>query len=256
MNKDYIHVEGVELPSGSIYEGEALEGMYSIEITGKGKSHHKDGSEYEGQFKYGIPFGFGTYIFPDGDYHVGFFDDLPNGPGYLCLNSQKGMSLGHYKNGKLHGWAIGIKHGLFNCSFLQSGKVVKDYTSEFEWMKDFLEWTIFETYKGNMIQKSPDLGYIRYGAPNRTAQKFGIKFRKLGVGFLFSTDGCMYVGQFYEYNNLNGWAIKCMPNGEYLGGLWKDNVLVKSENSFKEIKAAISLEYSIAHIRNVIDSGC
>ena len=116
MERDVIFVEDVLLPSGSTYSGEAIQvSPVSVEITGKGKSIHVDGSEYEGQFKYGIPFGYGIYTFAGGDFHVGFFDDLPNGPGYLCLNSVKGMTLGQYKNGKLNGWAIGLKYGNFNC---------------------------------------------------------------------------------------------------------------------------------------------
>lgn len=251
MSHEIIQVENVTLPDGGVYTGEAVKNFAFINICGKGKVRNMDGSTYEGEWENGRPNGYGIYTFPDGDFHKGFFDDTPNGPGYLCLNTKRSMTLGFYRNGVLNGWAISLSGGSFNCSFLQNGRVVKDHTSEFEWMYYLLYGRTFKTYKGNMIQCSSENGYIRFGAPNRTATGGFGKYLKHAIGFLFSTDGNLYVGLIKDKNELNGCLIKCTPDHQMILGEWKDNTMIK-EQPIKEIDAWTGLMLSSEEILNRI----
>lgn len=251
--EEYIHVDNVTLPNGGVYTGTAIQkvgGM--IEISGKGKSINPDGSIYDGAWKFGRPYGYGVYKHSDGDFLKGFFDDLPNGPGYLCLNTTRSMSLGFYRNGVLNGWAISIRPGInFNCSFLKNGMVVKDYTKEFQWMVDFLYDNVFTAYIGNKIQCSPQEGYIRFGAPNRTRKCKTITYERKPIGFQFSTDGNLYIGLFEDFSSLTGSYIKCTTDTRIISGKWKNGELIKEE-PIKEIDAWTDIRFRTENIRNVI----
>lgn len=253
MDGKLIHVENIVLPNGGIYEGDAYEMPFGgvITLCGKGEVVNPDGSKYKGDFKDNHPCGFGIHTFRDGDYHVGFFDDMPNGPGYLCLNTENGMMISQYRDGKKHGWSIGIRHGIFNCSYLQYGNVVKDYTSEFGWMHDYLQNNIFIAYKGNMVQTKADIGFIRYGAPNRTANAGGYKYSKHAIGYAFLLDGTMLVGLFPDVKNLNGWGAKCLPDGTFQSGHWVNNQLEKSLDP-GYLEFAIEAENRYASVNNRI----
>lgn len=248
-----IHVEDFQLPSGGIYTGNAIDkGTGFIEICGKGKVINPDGSSYEGGWKYGRPYGYGVYKFADGDFHKGFFDDIPNGPGYLCLNTKRAMTVGFFHNGVRDGWAISIDaSGDFNCSFLENGRVIQNHTRDFQWMADTLRIRVFCTYKGNMIQCSEEKGYIRFGAPNRTATKNNIKFEKHAIGFLFSTDGNLYVGLIKNNDFLDGYCIVCTPDHRILSGKWENNEMVQ-EQPIDEIEAWTDLTLRAEYIRNII----
>lgn len=254
LENSTIYIEDFELPDGSVYTGDAIDkGFGMIEICGKGKAINPNGSSYEGRWEYGKPNGYGIYKFPDGDFHKGFFDDTPNGPGYLCLNTKRAMQLGFFCNGVLDGWAISIDaNNNFNCSFLENGRVIENHTREFQWMADILRFNVFQAYRGNMIQCSEVNGYIRFGAPNRTATlNNNIKFEKHAIGFLFSTDGNLYVGLIKNKQSLDGYCIICTPDHRIILGKWKNNEMVK-ELPLEDVKAGTEIELKMECIRNVI----
>ena len=243
-NPNKITLEDFELPNGGVYTGEAIRNFGLVEISGQGTVVNKDASKYTGNWFGGRPFGYGIYIFKNGDFHKGFFDDTPNGVGYLCLNSTNAMKIGLFKDGVMTGWAIGIMPGgRFNCSFLENGKVVEDHTDDVEWMNNFLHDRVFAAYKGNMVQVSSKNGYIRYGAPNRSGKNGPIEFERCAIGFTLTNDGKMYVGMVKDVNNLNGKLIMCTPDHKIICGTWKNNVLVKEE-SIKEVDAYTDIQFT------------
>lgn len=251
-----IHLEDFQLPCGGFYTGDAIDkGWGFIEICGTGKVFNTDGSSYEGRWEYGRPYGYGIYEFPDGDFHKGFFDDIPNGPGYLCLNTRSAMKLGFFTNGVLDGWAISIdakkKFKKFNCSFLKNGRVIEDHTIEFQWMVDILYSRVFQAYTGNMIQCSDKNGYIRFGAPNRTATNNNVKFKKHAIGFLFSTDGNLYIGLIKNHKLLDGHCIVCTPDHCIISGEWKNNEMVKIK-PINEVKAWTDINLMEERFFNII----
>lgn len=250
-----IDVEDFELPTGGLYTGEAIYNFGMVEITGKGSSTNKDGSKYEGEWFSAHPKGFGTYTFADGDFHKGFFDDLPNGVGYLCLNTERSMKIGMFRNGVMNGWVIGMMPGgIFNCSFLKDGKVVQDHTDDFIWMEFMLHDEVFAAYKGNMVQFSPKNGYIRYGAPKRTGKKQILKFERSAIGFTFANDGTMYVGMVNDIGNLDGKLVKCTPDHKIICGTWKNNEFIKEE-TMEEVKADTEIRYTFESTKPMDISG-
>lgn len=249
-----IHVEDVELPNGGIYKGDAIKKIGSkIEISGKGEVVFPNGDQYVGEWKYGYPYGYGTYLFKDGDFHKGWFNDYqPKGPGYLCINTTRSMNLGFYTGGKLDGWGISMRPGgIAKLSFYKDGTIVKDHTSDFQWMFDMLSEQIFTSYQGNMIQISPTKGYIRFGAPSRTAKIGSAKYEKKPIGFLFSTDKNLYIGLIDDHCNLNGCCIKCTPDHQIISGRWENNEFIKKE-SFEEIEAWTDIKIKTERYTNII----
>ena len=220
--KNVISVSDVQLPNGGYYTGEALDNGYGmIEISGKGKVKNPDGSSYDGSWKYGRPYGYGVYRFADGDFHKGYFDDTPNGVGYLCLNTTHQMRLGIYANGKLNGWMISIGQGIFTFGWAQNGRMIQKHLLETEWMQNFLSDQVFLSYTGNLIQISKEeYGYIRYGAPRRK-NTYGALYPS--IGFTFYNDGKVVIGEQQTPNVLNGPLVVCYPNKDIVSGMWENN---------------------------------
>lgn len=238
------HIENFELPNGALYTGEAIRKYGTVEITGQGCSVNKDGSSYNGAWQNGRPCGYGIYKFADGDFHKGFFNDKPNGVGYTCLNSKNAMKIGIFRDAIMNGWAIGmLPGGRFNCSFVRNGQVIQDHTDDFNWMVRMLQNKVFASYKGNMVQCSPEKEYIRFGAPNRTGKNGIIEFERSAIGFTFTNDGKMYVGMVNDVNNLNGTLVMCTPDHKIICGTWKNNVLVKEE-SMEEVDAYTDIQFT------------
>ncbi len=239
--KNVINVSDIQLTNGGYYTGEALDNGYGmIEISGKGKVRNPDGSSYDGSWKYGRPYGYGIYRFADGDFHKGYFDDTPNGVGYLCLNTTNQMRLGFFSNGKLNGWMMSIGQGRFSFGWAENGRIVKEHSKESQWMQNFLQFTVFRKYKGNMIQISKEeYGYIRYGAPSRD-NKIGINYPP--IGFTFFNDGKVVIGELVDINILNGNLVVCYPDHKIVSGRWKDNKLFR-ELSIEDVDAGIYMSY-------------
>jgi len=65
-----------------------------------------DEGEYEGEFKYGLPHGWGTYSFNDGTVYIGeFMDGLRNGHGQQNFGNGDNFS-GEWRNGLMHGKGV------------------------------------------------------------------------------------------------------------------------------------------------------
>lgn len=239
--ENIITITDFELPNGGIYTGEAIDkGFGIIEIAGKGKAINPDGSSFEGRWKYSRPNGYGVYKFADGDYHKGYFDDTPNGVGYLCLNTVHQMRLGIYRHGTLNGWAISIGQGRFSFGWAQDGQLSDECLDETEWMQDFLLEEVFLNYSGNLIQISKEeFGYIRYGAPLRKNNN-GVEHP--AIGYTFYNDGTVIIGENAEKGNLNGAFVVCYPDHTILSGRWKDNQCTL-EVPGKDVKATIQIQY-------------
>ena len=95
---------------GVLYFG-LRNGKYGWEEDGDEKKN----SKYVGEVKYGIPYGQGTYSFPNGDKYVGDWKDgKKHGYGTLTyLNGEK--YVGEFKDGEKHGqgtytWSDGRKY--------------------------------------------------------------------------------------------------------------------------------------------------
>ena len=95
---------------GVLYFG-LRNGKYGWEEDGDEKKN----SKYVGEVKYGIPYGQGTYSFPNGDKYVGEWKDgKKHGYGTLTyLNGEK--YVGEFKDGEKHGqgtytWSDGRKY--------------------------------------------------------------------------------------------------------------------------------------------------
>lgn len=226
-------VDEIILPTGAIYSGDAFmkDGIHVAE--GLGNARNLDGSTYNGAWHDNKPYGYGIYSFPDGDFHKGFFDDLPNGVGYLCLNTVHGMQLGHFVAGKLNGWAMSIRGGILQFGWHENGRMVRDCTEDVEWMDNLLHDSVFRRYSGNMIQVSkPLFGYIRYGAPNRKSDYS----QKPAIGFTFFNDGTVVIGALANVMVLDGMYALYKPDGTHVLGKWKANAFV-SEQPAKEVES-------------------
>ena len=231
-----IQLENHRLPNGSIYTGEAknISGELIL-IQGNGRAINPDGSNFEGEWKYGRPYGYGKHTFADGDFHIGFFDDKPNGPGCLILNTIDAMNAGFFLDGEMNGWAIALTpDGGFDCSYVEDGYILENHTDDFRWMNRILFTSVFDTYtrigtyKGGVIQSSAKNGHVRFGAPNRIVTKrCGEKYQRHAIGYLFSTDGNLYIGLIKDHKNLNGYCVVCTPDHRIISGKWENNVLVE-----------------------------
>lgn len=226
-------VDEMTMPTGAAYSGDVFikDGIPVAE--GQGKARNLDGSSFTGSWHDNRPCGYGIYSFPDGDFHKGFFDDLPNGAGYLCLNTVHGMQLGHFAGGKLNGWAMSIKGGFITFGWHENGVLVRDCTEEVEWMDNLLHESVFSRYSGNMIQVSkPIFGYIRYGAPSRKSNYS----QKPAIGYTFFNDGTVVIGALADSRNMDGMFAVYKPDGTHVLGKWKANAFV-SEQPAKEVES-------------------
>ena len=226
-------VEEMTMATGSIYSGDVFmkDGIPIAE--GMGKARNMDGSTYNGAWHDNKPCGYGIYSFADGDFHKGYFDDKPNGVGYLCLNTIHGMQLGHYAAGKLNGWAMSIRGGIIRFGWHENGVMVRDCTEDVVWMDDLLHESVFSRYSGSMIQVSkPIFGYIRYGAPNRNS-KYS---KKPAIGYTFFNDGTVAIGALSDSRILDGMFAVYKPDGTHVLGKWEANSFV-SEQPKKEVES-------------------
>ena len=231
------------MPNGGVYTGDAIDnGLGTIELSGLGGITYPDGSKYAGQWKYGRPYGYGAYAFPNRDFHKGFFDEVPNGVGYLCLNSTNSMKLGNYVDGKLNGWAMTLDFNRnFHFGWAEDNKIIKEYHDETEWMQDFLVETVFAQWDGKLIQIVTEKNqFIRYGAPRRK-DHYGITHPP--IGFTFYNDGTVIIGESADINNLNGPQVVCYPNQRIELGRWHNNEC-SFATSGNEVKATIQIRYN------------
>jgi len=153
---------------GVLYFG-LRNGKYGWEEDGDEKKN----SKYVGEVKYGIPYGQGTYTFPNGDKYVGEWKDgKKHGYGTLTyLNGEK--YVGEFKDGE--------KHGQGTYTFSDGRKYVGEYKDD------------------------KKHGHGTFTFPDGKKYVGGWKDSKYhGQGTLTSSDGKYFVG---EYKDSKPWNI-------------------------------------------------
>ena len=238
LKEQYKEVEDTlsdyELPDGSIYNGSCIRKPFgSIELNGIGSISYTNGDKYKGIFKYGRPFGWGIYFFKNGHKHKGYFDDIPNGIGYL--NEDYDMAVGNFTNGRLNGWAICYRNKIFKFGYWREGILIKDYTPQTLWIRYEISNHRIE-YKGNLIQIDEDHSFIRFGIPEKplaipTSQIPLSRVPKLpAYGFEFFKDGTVKVGVLRNHDS--GEYMLCKKDGTIESGKWKENIKTSNNSSF------------------------
>ena len=238
LKEQYKEVEDTlsdyELPDGSIYNGSCIRKPFgSIELNGIGSISYTNGDKYKGIFKYGRPFGWGIYFFKNGHKHKGYFDDIPNGIGYL--NEDYDMAVGNFTNGRLNGWAICYRNKIFKFGYWREGRLIKDYTPQTLWIRYEISNYRIE-YKGNLIQMDEDHTFIRFGIPEKplaipTSQFPLSRVPKLPAhGFEFFKDGTVKVGVVRNHDS--GEYMLCKKDGTVDCGKWKENIKTSNNSSF------------------------
>lgn len=137
------NVEGkMTFESGDVYEGSWQDNV----MHGNAVFKLKDGKEYKGRFRMGMPEPCGTLIFPNGDRYEGeLFEMLPNGHGKTTLLNGN-YHEGHYEAGLRQGhgtmqftdgsvfageWKNGLREGTGIMTYAETGE-----TYEGDWSND------------------------------------------------------------------------------------------------------------------------
>jgi len=238
LKEQYKEVEDslsdYELPDGSIYNGSCIRKSFgSIELCGLGSISYTNGDKYKGNFKYGRPYGWGIYFFKNGHKHKGYFDDIPNGIGYL--NEDYDMAVGNFTNGRLNGWAICYRNRIFKFGYWREGRLITDYTSKTLWIRYEISNHRIE-YKGNLIQMDEEHIFIRFGIPEKPlaipASQIPLsRIPKMpSYGFEFYKDGTVKVG--IVRNHDSGEYMLCKIDGTVECGKWKENIKTSNNSSF------------------------
>lgn len=236
-HKEYV--ENFTLPDGSTYNGECIVRDGMIELSGTGEVLYTNGDIYKGDFEHGFPRGWGMYKFKNGHSYKGFYDNYPQGLGYL--NEDYSMSLGQFSQGRLNGWAIRYHNNIFKFAYLKNGRLIKDETSKTLWVRREIT-SLLSKYKGNLIQISKEHDYIRFGIPEIFAipKMAGIPDDKRpkwpAYGFEFFADGSVKMGEIK--NHKSGTYILCHPDGSMEIGKWKDDVKV-SDLTMEDIQKPV-----------------
>lgn len=238
LKEQYKEVEDTlsdyELPDGSIYNGNCIRKPFgSIELNGIGSISYTNGDKYKGIFKYGRPLGWGIYFFKNGHKHKGYFDDIPNGIGYL--NEDYDMAVGNFTNGRLNGWAICYRNKIFKFGYWREGILIKDYTPQTLWIRYEISNHRIE-YKGNLIQMDEDHTFIRFGIPEKPlaipTSQFPLSHvpKMPAYGFEFFKDGTVKVGVLRNHDS--GEYMLCKKDGTIDCGKWKENIKTSNNSSF------------------------
>ena len=220
-----------ELPDGSIYNGGCIKKLFGgIELCGIGSVSYPNGDKYKGNFKFGRPYGWGTYWFKNGRHsHKGYFDELPQGIGYL--NEDYDMAVGNFFEGRLYGWAICYRNRIFKFGYWENGKLIKDETNKTLWIRKQISHER-AYYQGNLIQIDNKHEYIRFGVPPKIiGEKIpGIPESQLpkmpAWGFEFFKDGSVKVGAIRNHDS--GEFTIYYPDGRSELGKWKEGVKTSS----------------------------
>lgn len=233
---EHILLEDFSLPNDSSYNGEAIKHCGFIELSGQGKVKYANGDQYKGSFRNGIPKGWGIYTFRNGDTHKGFFDNLPNGIGYL--NEVYSMSAGNFKDGRMNGWGIRYHSHIFKFGLWKGGRLVQDETNKTLWIRYEITSLRLDGFHASLIQIAKDRSYIRFGIPERLMNK------NLGnspnaprwpaFGFEFYKDGSVKVGIIREHTDGNYMLFKV--DGSIIFGKWLKNKIqtIKTLSDFQD----------------------
>lgn len=235
-NDSLEHIEDFVLPDGSIYNGQCIARYGRVELSGMGEISFRNGDKYEGEFKYGRPYGWGKYSFKIGHSHKGYFDAYPKGIGYL--NEDYDMAVGNFLNGRLNGWGICYRNHIFKFGYWDNGRLSIDKTDDVLWiMYEIGELRL--KYRGNLIQiDEPDHNFIRFGVPETKMHLPSLRdhtYNWPAEGFEFFKDGSVKAGEIRNGNS--GHYILYKADGTFEGGVWRDNIKVK-DKSIRDFKGS------------------
>lgn len=230
MEQALNYIENYNLPNGGKYSGQCSQNGPFIELKGQGQAYYPDGSSYKGSFDYGRPLGLGKYVFPNGHFHWGYFDNLPNGIGYL--NEQTGFTIGSFDDGRLYGWAIKFYNNRFQFGWWENNKLIQDESKNVLWCRAIITQRLRLAKEAHLIQVSTeDLGFIRFGFPNsKHLNRISGRENILpSVGFNFLKDGRVIVGEFDD-TEMTGQMLVYNKTKTFQFGWWENSNLVKENN--------------------------
>jgi len=230
MEHNLNFIENYNLPNGGTYSGQCRMNGHFVELMGQGQAHYPDGSSYTGTFNYGRPFGLGKYVFPNRHFHWGYFDNLPNGIGYL--NEQTGFTIGSFDDGVLCGWGIKFYNNQFKFGWWENNKLSQDESENVLWCRAAITQRLRLFKEANLIQVSgEELGFIRFGFPNSKTQNriSGKEVMLPSVCFKFFKNGSVIVGEFDD-NDITGQLLMFSINKTIKFGWWEKSILVKEHN--------------------------
>ena len=176
---------------GVLYFG-LRNGKYGWEEDGDEKKN----SKYVGEVKYGIPYGQGTYSFPNGDKYVGEWKDgKKHGYGTLTyLNGEK--YVGEFKDGE--------KHGQGTYSFSDGRKYVGEYKDDKKHGQGTFIWSNGDKYVGEYKDgEENSQGTYTWSNGDKYVGEYKDGERH-GQGTYTWSDGRKYVGEYKDGEPWNG----------------------------------------------------
>lgn len=227
MEQHLGFIENYNLPHGGTYTGQCRKNGLFVELKGQGRAYYPDGADYQGSFDYGRPYGLGKYTFPNGDFHWGYFDDIPNGVGFV--NEHGGFTLGMFIDGELHGWAIKYYNNLFQFGWWYRNRIIQDESQRVLWVRAMITQRLRLAKEAHLIQVGEEnRGFIRFGFPNtKHLNRISGKDNILpSVGFKFLKDGKVIVGEFFD-TEITGNLVIYNKDKSCQYGYWENSVLLK-----------------------------
>jgi len=170
------------------------------ESSCEGSCTWSDGSSYEGEFKDGLPHGYGEQSWPDGSYYEGDFSEgFRHGKGAQLLDNGD-QYIGTFKRGLMNGMGTYI-------------------------------WANGTVYKGE-YQNDKLQGFGSITFPTGAFYEGNWKSGKAhGDGIFNTAGGARFAGK-YKKGKRHGKGVMTFPNGAILTGNWYNGFLVK-EGLFK-----------------------
>jgi hypothetical protein len=223
------------------------EGTYSGDVSnglpdGKGRWTHRDGAQYDGEFKDGVMSGSGTFIFKGTKYIGEMEDNVMHGWGrYSDQDSQDSfVYVGEFKEGKFQGWgtytyADGGKYvgefsdddfnGIGYHDFADGNFLIGHFKADTAWeglefASDGQLWGYYAD--GSFIEfSSADVRTIKLWEGTYTGQLLnGVPH---GWGSWSHPDGDHVIGKFNSAD-LHGVGVYVFPDGSRYAGQYKRNL--------------------------------
>uniref|UniRef100_A0A672T066 Alsin Rho guanine nucleotide exchange factor ALS2 n=1 Tax=Sinocyclocheilus grahami TaxID=75366 RepID=A0A672T066_SINGR len=184
----------VKWPDGRMYTGTFKNGLedgfgdYVVPNKNLNSCDH-----YQGQWKDGKIYGFGTFRYASGEIYEGSFqDNMRHGHGML-------------RSGKLNSTSPSVFIGQWQYDKKSGYGVFDDITRGEKYMGMWLD----DQRQGNGVVVT-QFGLYYEGAFNNN--------KMMGTGVLLSEDDTTFEGDFSEDWTLNGKGVLTMPNGDYIEG--------------------------------------
>ena len=184
----------------------------------KGKAILDDGSSYEGEFRYGLPHGWGTQKWQDGAVYVGeFFESFRTGHGQQTFDNGDNFA-GEWKGGFMHGKGV--------YTWVDGSKYVGTFFEGLMEGKGILTLANGESYDGEWKNGLSD-GHGMYSAEDGSKHlgKYKAGMRH-GSGTITWRTGDVFIGKWKEgkqhksgtFQFNNGDKYMCIwENGEMTG---------------------------------------